>query len=104
MRILFAEHSAWRGVYVYRGERSDGRERLLFRFVFDPSRSYGPGFSIGVGQHSWRPRCPSISWPVAARFRFLLPLYRWQSRILCKLDGRGYGRELSWLPWRERAK
>lgn len=86
MRVKFAEKCAWRAVYVYH------KDVQIAYLGFDPESSRPRLFgAIGNKRRdfvkiNWV--VPHISWPLAARFQFLLPLYNVQQRVLHRIDGR----------------
>ena len=87
MKILFAEKCAWRATYAYR------HDRLVFSLgVSPPSNGQPPHLFGQVGRRQWRLELTWVYLPwrrAAALRRFgTLRLYRWQSLLWHKVDGR----------------
>ena len=92
MTTTFASGCAWRAVYLYCGEPSISNPARLYVGV-NPAAGRGPslfgGYHFSPG-NQWRfhVTLPHIRWVTAARWPWLLPLYRAQQRLLHRLDGR----------------
>lgn len=83
---------AWRAVYLYRGAPSPSNIPRLYLGI-DPSAERGPRLFGGYHvSRRWFGRfsvvLPHLAWGTAARWRWLLPLYRAQQRLCHRLDGR----------------
>ena len=92
MTTLQATGCAWRAVYLYRGTPTLSNPPRLYLGT-DPSAERGPQLFGGYHlsrrhQGRFHVTLPHISWGTAARWRWLLPLYRAQQRLLDRLDGR----------------
>jgi hypothetical protein len=104
MTVQTAGKSAWRAMYVhgpmrspnaYRGRR-DMIDTLRFSIGIDPWIGAGSDTGARVfgsfGRWRFRFTLPSISWRMAYRHQWLMPLYKLERTIRCGIDGRyGWG-------------
>jgi len=82
VRLTVSENCGWRGVYLY------WNNRQMCRLVFDPTDKRGPHLDIGIGRKSIRFALPRITWVMTIKYPWLRRLYKWQQRVLHRLDGR----------------
>ena len=88
--IYTSSGCSWRAVYIHVRAGSAGagwHGKQIAHLGIDPGGQQ-PAIFGAVGRWDFRVPARLISWPLAARFRWLMPLYRAQQRFLLWLDGR----------------
>lgn len=84
---------AWTMIYITYAPKH-GFHRQLFRFGYDPEYYAHKSPSICLafnGGRGFKIHLPIIKWDFAYKFKFLMPIYKIQQRIVTWSDGRFYG-------------